>query len=193
MRKRLSAASVGASQLKSPISKIGHLRFKNRPLGSETGHYPAKNRNRSGNENNLRPCPAPRLRDRLFAWAPLLSSLPSTTCSRTAPPIRISDPTTWIAAPKPDKPNVSSPDFRTSAMPSRSHLWRHHRLLFLLAEMMELGWLGRVSKSLSPMTVAVAANVSAKCLILLVGSPGRAVPTKQTERLRLTNLHTRPG
>ena len=41
--------------------------------------------------------------------------------------------TTSIVAPKPHTPNVWSPDFRTSAMPSRSPLWRHDRVLFLVS------------------------------------------------------------
>jgi hypothetical protein len=38
---------------------------------------------------------------------------------------------TSIAVPKPLIPSASSPDCRTSDMPSKSNLWRHRRPLFL--------------------------------------------------------------
>ena len=45
-------------------------------------------------------------------------------------------PTTSIVVPKPRRPSVSSPDFRTSATPSRSRPWRHNRILFLVRELL---------------------------------------------------------
>ena len=53
---------------------------------------------------------------------------PSITCSRTAPAIKTWALTTSIVAPKPPRPSVWSPSFRTSATPSRSRPWRHNRL-----------------------------------------------------------------
>ena len=78
------------------------------------------------------PAAAPK---RPSAPSPLPSSQPSITCSRTAPAIKTWALTTSIVAPKPPRPSISSPDFRTSAMPSRSRPWRHDRLsVFLSAD-----------------------------------------------------------